>query len=340
MVFFDQKYTSRLCLSHDLGALLFLLVKILIMKLNPYDNIHNGAFVGLYPALLVAVLLLMHYFSGALALTTKVGGLRGFNIAICMSLLSGYFWFCIQLIHKNVVSTLISILVKTNQLSHLNQHRQKLFTKFQLQSVNCLFIAVLNIVVYLLLENLFLNDVQLYQYVITISAILFLFLFFLFLAQSSSNASYLKEHVLSQTINCKDHLNSIASLARLSFVNATLSLGAISLFPFFLFGQSLPVYDILTVVLFSLVIGVYLFFPVAMLKSQWTKEKSNVSRQLLDEMECKISSDKLEQYEICDQELERLSILSMRLFERRDKVRLAACLSFIIIMWSLALFAS
>ena len=128
------------------------------MKLNPYANVHNGAFIGLYPALLVAVLLMVHYFSGALVLPIKEGGLRDFNTAIAMSLLSGYFWFCIQLNHKNVVSTLISILVKTSQLSHLNKHRQKLSSKFQLQSANCLFIAILNTVVYVLVENLLLND--------------------------------------------------------------------------------------------------------------------------------------------------------------------------------------
>ena len=104
--------------------------------------------------------------------------------------------------------------------------------------------------------------------------------------------------------------------------------------------KNIPIYDILMTLLFSLVIGFYLFFPVVRLKSQWLKEKSNISSKLLEEMECKVSSDKLEQYERCDQELERLSILSMRLFERRDKVRLAACLSLITIMWSLALFVS
>ena len=310
------------------------------MKLNPYANVHNGAFIGLYPALLVAALLMVHYFSGALALPIKESGLRDFNTAIGMSLLSGYFWFCIQLNHKNVVSTLISILVKTSQLSHLNQHRQKLSSKFQLQSANCLFIAILNTVVYVLVENLLLNDVKFYQYVITICAVLFWFLFFLFLAQSSSNVSYLKDHVLSQTENYYDHLNSLSSLARLSFVNATLSLGAISLFPIFWLGKNIPIYDILMTLLFSVVIGVYLFFPVVRLKSQWVKEKSNVSGKLVEEMECKISSDKLKQYERCEQELERLSGLSMRLFERRDKVRLIACLSFITIMWSLALFVS
>ena len=89
-------------------------------------------------------------------------------------------------------------------------------------------------------------------------------------------------------------------------MNATLSLGAISLFPI-LVRKNIPIYDILMTLLFSLVIGVYLFFPVVRLKSQWLKEKSNVSSKLLEEMECKISSDKLEQYERCDQELERLT---------------------------------
>lgn len=310
------------------------------MKLNPYSNVHNQALLGLYPFLLITVLFIVHYFFGTLELPDKgdLRSLRDFNTAIGMSLLSGYFWFCLQLNHKNVVSTLISILVKTNQLSHLNEHRRKLAYKFQLHCINCLITAVFITVLYVLIENLFISDVQTYQYVIAVCAVLFWFLFFLFLIQSTTNVIYLRKQVLSQTENYLDYLNSLASLARYSFVNATLSIGAVTLFPIFWFGKSIPMFDLVMALTFSLVVVVYLFSPVLKLHSLWAKEKDQVTTKLHEKR--KSRSKRVEKYEQCEQELEYLGSLTMRLFRRRDKIRLIACVSLISISWSIAIFFS
>lgn len=309
------------------------------MKLNPYSNAHNGVFIGLYPFLLVVVLLVLHYFSGALALDNNgsVREQRDFNSAIGMTLLSGYFWFCLRLNHKNVLSTLISMLVKTNQLSHLSQHRQKLVTKFQLHTINSLITAVFTTVLYVILENLLFSEVKLYQYVITGCAVLFWFLFFLFLIQSTSNVSYLKKHVLSQTENYIDYLNSISSLARLSLINATLSIGAFSLFPIFWLNKNVPFFDIAMTLLFLCIIAFYLFYPVLKLHSQWFNGKYKKCEQLNKLVNNEKSSEKLVQ---CEQDLERIDSLSMNLFGLKDKMRLVACLLLIAISWGMVLIFS
>ncbi|MHC6646923.1 hypothetical protein ACYTPF_10190 [Alteromonas sp. HB246098] len=309
------------------------------MKLNPYSNAHNGVFIGLYPFLLVVVLLVVHYVSGALALDSdgSVREQRDFNSAIAMTLLSGYFWFCLQLNHKNVLSTLISMLVKTNQLSHLSQHRQKLFTKFQLHIINSLITAVFATVTYVIIENLLFSEVKWYQYVITGCAVLFWFLFFLFLIQSTSNVNYLKKYVLSQTENYIDYLNSLSSLARLSLINATLSIGAFSLFPIFWVNKNVPFLDIAMTLLFLSIIAFYLFHPVLKLQSKWLQGKNKKCEELNVLVNKEISSEKLVLYE---QDLERINSLSMNLFGVKDKIRFIACVLLITVSWGMVLIFS
>ncbi|AXT38557.1 hypothetical protein D1814_07680 [Alteromonas sp. BL110] len=309
------------------------------MKLNPYSNAHNGVFIGLYPFLLVVVLLVIHYFSGVLALDNNgsVREQRDFNSAIGMTLLSGYFCLCLQLNHKNVLSTMISILVKTNQLSHLSQHRQKLFTKFQLHTINSLITAIFATVMYVIVENLLFSEVKLYQYVITGCAVLFWFLFFLFLIQSTSNVSYLKKHVLSQTENYIDYLNSLSSLARLSLTNATLSIGAFSLFPIFWINKNVPFLDIAMTLLVLCIIAFYLFYPVLKLHSQWLNGKNKKCKELNERVNKEMSSEKLV---LSEQELEGINSLSINLYGVKDKIRFIACALLIAISWGIVLIFS
>lgn len=307
-----------------------------MMKLNPYSNAPTGVFIGLYPFFLVVVLLCIHYFSGALSLSSdgSVREQRDFNTAIGMTLLSGYFWLCLQLNHKNVLSTLISMLVKTNQLSHLSQHRQKLSTKFQLHTINSTITAIFTTVIYVIIENLLFSEVEFYQYVITLCAVLFWFLFFLFLMQPTSNLSYLRKHVLNQTVDYIDHLNSLSSLARLSLINATLSIGAFSLFPIFWINKTIPLFDIAITMLFLCVVGFYLFHPVLQLHSQWLKSKKKKRNELNALVDKELSSEKLVLYQ---QDLERINSLSMNLFGVRDKLRCVACVLLITISWGAVL---
>lgn len=310
-----------------------------MMKLNPYSNTPNGVFIGLYPFLLVGVLLCVHYFSGALMLSND-GSVReqiDFNTAFGMTLLSGYFWLCLQINHKNVLSTLISMLVKTNQLSHLSRHRQKLFSKLQLDKINSLITAIFTTAVYVIIDNPLFSEVKFCQYVITLCAVLFWFLFFLVLIQSTSNVNYLRKYVLNQTEDYIDHLNSLSSLARLSLINATLSIGAFSLFPIFWINKTVPLFDIAITISFLCIVGGYLFYPVLKLQSQWLKGKREKCYELNALMDKEQSSEKLVLYE---QDLERINSLLMNFFGARDKIRFIACVLLIIISWSTVLIIS
>ena len=306
------------------------------MKLNSYLNAPSRVSIRAYPFVLIIALLLVHYLSGTLAFNHdgSVRDQRDFNTATTMTLLSGYFWFCLQLNYNNVLSTLISILVKTNQLSHLRLHRKKLSAKLQQHSINSLILAVFTTVIYVITENFFLSEVKLHQYAIIVCAVLFWFFFFLILTQSSSNLSYLREHVLNQTESYIDYLNSLSSLARLSFMNATLSIGAFSLFPIFWIKQTVLLIDIIIALLFLCVVTFYLFHPVLKLYFQWEAGKKKQSNELNRLIKKEVSLEKLAQYE---QELERLSLLSMKIIRFNDKVRFIACISLIAISWGFVL---
>ena len=88
------------------------------MKFNPYTNVQYNAGIALYPLLTMLFLLALHYYSGALDWPAEgdVRAQRDFNSAIGMSILTGYFWIALRVLHQNVASSLISLLVKTNQL--------------------------------------------------------------------------------------------------------------------------------------------------------------------------------------------------------------------------------
>lgn len=306
------------------------------MKLSPYSNIHQGVSIGLFPTLLVLALLAIHFFSGSLTLPLEsdVRMQRDFNTAIGMSFLSGYFWFSLRFIHQNVASTLISILVKTSQLSRFNEHRTTLTSTFKLHAINCFMVAVLVTLVYVFMENLLSGDVKFHQYVITINALIFWHLFFLFLVQVTSNIRYLKANILNQTKNYYDYLNSLSSLIRLGFVNGTISLGAVGFFPIFWFGKSIPFIDTVFVTFFAFIVSVYVFRPVQDLRRQWTREKRNRLNTLKTEMSEAIKSGDNDQANNLASELEVLTALSMKISNVKDKVRLFACLMLIVTTWS------
>jgi len=312
------------------------------MKLSPYTSMHKGVSIGLFPFLTTLVLLSVHYFTGALD-WPEAGNIRAqrdFNSAVGMSILSGYFWLCLQLNHKNVTSTLISILVKTNQLSHLNQHRAILTTKLHVNSVNCLIVALFIAMLYVFIEGLLIPKMMLHQYLIAFSAVLFWFLLLLCLVQLSSYVNYLNKFVINQTATGIDRLNSITSLARFALFNATLTSGALILFPIFWFGKSIPTFDILMTLLFSLFVAFFLYKPVMNLRALWLIEKRKVVRNIKDEDEGKTNTNNVEQLLEAQYEVEELESLSMSLLLGRDKLRLLACIALITFSWLIFLGAS
>ncbi len=155
------------------------------MKLNPYSNLHNGASIGFFPLLATLILLSVHYFTGALD-WPEVGNVRAqrdFNSAIAMSLITGYFWFALRLMHQNVASTLISLLVKTNQLSQFSAHRRELANEFKHHIFNAIIISIMITIVYCIFEGLITVKQEIHVLFLTATAVPFWFLAILFLFQ-------------------------------------------------------------------------------------------------------------------------------------------------------------
>lgn len=308
------------------------------MKLNPYSNTHRGASIGFLPLLATLLLLTLHYFSGALDWPAQgdVRAQRDFNSAVGMSVITGYFWFALRLMHQNVASTLISLLVKTNQLSQFSFHRSALFSRIKHQSINALILALMLTLVYVFIEGLLLNKPTLHQYFLTLNAVVFWFFFSLFLVQISSNINYLKTEVLVETDSKLDLLDSISVLIKLGYVNATAAVGALALFPIFWFKKSIPALDIFGVCVFALITIGYLSLPVFQLRKYWFTVKRAQYDDLHADQERVLDSKNKSLAELYSLESQRELLLDMPMLKitKQDRLRLSACILTILFSWS------
>ena len=314
------------------------------MKLNPYSNMHKGASIGFFPLLATLLLLLVHYFTGALEWPNagEVRAQRDFNSAIGMSLLTGYFWFALRLMHQNVASTLISLLVKTNQLSQFSSHRNDLAVEFKHHIFNAIIISIMITIVYCMFEGLITVKQEIHVLFLTATAVPFWFLAILFLFQISSNIKYLTSKVLPHAGSNIDHLKSILTILKLGTTNSIFAMGALTIFPIFWLKKDIPSIDVLMVTFFTGVVGFYLFWPVIKLKNMLEKEREEAILHLEDSIEDGIKryaklqeSETAVSIEQLESEKERVLKMGSRMIAPRDKVRVAACLALIPFSWLL-----
>ena len=314
------------------------------MKLNPYSNMHKGASIGFFPLLATLLLLLVHYFTGALEWPNagEVRAQRDFNSAIGMSLLTGYFWFALRLMHQNVASTLISLLVKTNQLSQFSSHRNDLAVEFKHHIFNAIIISIMITIVYCMFEGLITVKQEIHVLFLTATAVPFWFLAILFLFQISSNIKYLTSKVLPHAGSDIDHLKSILTILKLGTTNSIFAMGALTIFPIFWLKKDIPSIDILMVTFFTGVVGFYLFWPVIKLKNMFEKEREEAILHLEDSIEDEIKryaklqeSETAVSIEQLESEKERVFKMGAHVLAPRDKVRVAACLALIPFSWML-----
>ena len=314
------------------------------MKLNPYSNLHNGASIGFFPLLATLILLSVHYFTGALD-WPEVGNVRAqrdFNSAIAMSLITGYFWFALRLMHQNVASTLISLLVKTNQLSQFSAHRRELANEFKHHIFNAIIISIMITIVYCIFEGLITVKQEIHVLFLTATAVPFWFLAILFLFQISSNIKYLTTNVLSQAGGNIDRLKSILIILKLGTANSIFATGALAIFPIFWLKKDIPSIDVLGVTFFTGIVGFYLFWPVIKLKSMLELEQKAAVLHLEAGIEegikrCAEKQESLTATSIEELESEKERILKMGagVFAPRDKARVAACIALVPISWLL-----
>lgn len=314
------------------------------MKFNPYTNVQYNAGIALYPLLTMLFLLALHYYSGALDWPAEgdVRAQRDFNSAIGMSILTGYFWIALRVLHQNVASSLISLLVKTNQLSRFSVHRNRLSNEFKHHLFNAAVIAILLTVIYCVLEELLTVTQELHVFILTAAAVPFWFFTWLFLFQITSNTRYIINNVLPDTNSTKDYLASLMVLIKLGLTNAIFSMGAIALIPIFWFRKDVPSIDIFILALFSGSFALYLFWPVVKLIAKVRSEKARVLTTLDEKINKAISAyrhkntdTEYESVELLENEKESIATLSTRVMDVRDWSRIFSCLSAIPFSWSL-----
>ncbi len=305
---------------------------------------HKGASIGFFPLLATLLLLLVHYSTGALEWPNagEVRAQRDFNSAIGMSLLTGYFWFALRLMHQNVASTLISLLVKTNQLSQFSSHRNDLAVEFKHHIFNAIIISIMITIVYCMFEGLITVKQEIHVLFLTATAVPFWFLAILFLFQISSNIKYLTSKVLPHAGSNIDHLKSILTILKLGTTNSIFAMGALTIFPIFWLKKDIPSIDVLMVTFFTGVVGFYLFWPVIKLKNMLEKEQEEAILHLEDSIEDGIKryaklqeSETAVSIEQLESEKERVLKMGAHVFAPRDKVRVAACLALIPFSWML-----
>ena len=314
------------------------------MKLNPYSNLHNGASIGFFPLLATLILLSVHYFTGALD-WPEVGNVRAqrdLNSAIAMWIITGYFWFALRLMHQIVASTLISLLVKTNQLSQFSAHRRELANEFKHHIFNAIIISIMITIVYCIFEGLITVKQEIHVLFLTATAVPFWFLAILFLFQISSNIKYLTTNVLPQTGGNIDRLKSILIILKLGTANSIFATGALAIFPIFWLKKDIPSIDVLGVTFFTGIVGFYLFWPVIKLKSMLELEQKAAVLHLEASIEegikrCAEKQESLTATSIEELESEKERILKMGagVFAPRDKARVAACIALVPISWML-----
>ena len=316
------------------------------MKFSSYSNTQRGASSGLFPLLTSLLLLTIHFLTGALD-WPEVGNIRAqrdFNSAIGMSALTGYFWFALRLMQQNVASTLISLLVRANRLSHFTYHREQLTGQFKHQIFNATILSIMITVVYCVLEGLISVKQELHVLMLTATAVPFWFIAILFLFQMSSNIKYLNKKVLPCVEGNSDKLNSLSSILTLGTTNSIFAVGALAIFPIFWLKKDIPSIDVLVVSFFTGVVLVFLFLPVIRLRRALEREQQDLLGTLEKDIDegIKLCAQKdsggmgkrLEQLET---EKERLSSKRFSAFSPRDKARIAACITLIPLSWVLLL---
>lgn len=314
------------------------------MKLNPYKEPQHHASIGFYPLLITLLLMALHYYSGALTWPPQgdIEAQRNFNSAIAMSSLTGYYWFSLRVLHQNVASSLISMLVKTNQLSHFSSHRQRLAEEFKHHIFNAALIALLLTVAYCLFEGLLSITQELKVFILTAAAVPFWFFTWLFLFQVTSNTRYIIKHVLPGAQNDIDYLDALVSLIKLGLTNAIFSMGAIALIPIFWFKKDIPNIDMVILSLITGSLAIYLFWPVVKLLRQLKQQKARVL-QLLDSQiaegiagyDQQTDSQHTHNLELLENEREAVEGVSTRVISLKDQTRIAACLCTVPLSWSL-----
>ncbi len=317
------------------------------MKFNAYSKTHKGASIGFLPLFTTLVLLSIHYITGVLDWPAEgdIKAQRDFNSAIGMSAITGYFWFALRVMHQNVASTLISLLVKTNQLCQFSAHRSRLASEFKHHIFNSAIISIMITVLYCVVEGLITVTQEIHVFFLTVTAVPFWFLVVLFLFQISSNIKYLTVKLLPNAQSDGDKLKSIMTILELGTANAIFATGALTIFPVFWLKKDIPIIDVVALITFTSIIAFYLFLPVFRLRRLLDGEKKKVIKYIEQDISEGIKQCAREEststgsiLEHMESEKERVIALTRFTFAPKDMARIKACIILIPISWFLLFF--
>lgn len=310
--------------------------------MNFYNKNQMETNIVSYPLATALILLVIHFLTGALnwPASGDVDAQRDFNAAIGMSVVTGYLWLTLRILHQNVASSLIFLLVKSDKLAHFTLHRQKLSADFRRHIFNAAIISILLTVIYVVVEGLLSSTQEIHVLFLTAAAVPFWFFIWLFLFQITSNVNYLNKEIVQKSKASDNYLESLVVLIKLGLTNAIFSMGALTFVPIFWFKKDIPSLDVFLLSLFMASIVTYLFFPVLKLNIEIKRERTSLLRQISNEISLKIMSynsnnSNTNEIEHLENRKERIIELTTGILDSRDRLRIFACTSLLPISWLL-----
>lgn len=187
------------------------------MNLITDSSTRNIFLIALVPCLVVSLLILFQFLTayGFNAAATDAFVRTNFPSGLLMSLGSGYLWLCLKFNNLNVISALISLLIKTNRLSEFSFKRKQLRSRYKLDAFNALIVACILVTLLFFVESPLSAPPTLYQYAYLMNSVVFFFFLGFAIVQINSNLNYLDKDVLVTVLNETDHINGSFVIVKL-----------------------------------------------------------------------------------------------------------------------------
>lgn len=179
------------------------------MNLIPDSSTRNIFLIALVPCLVISVLILFQFLTayGFNATATDEFVRTNFLSGLLMSLGSGYLWLLLKFNNLDVISALISLLIKTHRLSEFSFKRKQLRSRYKLDAFNALIVACILVTLLFFVESPLSAPPTLYQYAYLMNTVVFFFFLGFAIVQINSNLNYLDKDVLVTVLNETDHIN-------------------------------------------------------------------------------------------------------------------------------------
>lgn len=222
------------------------------MSLVSDSSSKNTFPIALCPCL-TTVLLIFSQFVTALGINATVTDdfVSAYLLSgVMMSFGSGYLWLCLKFNNVNLLSVLISLLIKTHQLSEFSFIRKQVGARYTLDGFNALVVALIFVTFSVFVEGLLAISPTLYQYVYLLNNVIFYFLLGLALVQINSNINYLSHNVLISISSQCDRLNGTFTVIKFGVSNISKLIYLTLLLPLFYVNRPMMVSELAFILVF------------------------------------------------------------------------------------------